>query len=206
MSDILLTEDKNEKSLKDLRHDLEYTISNCSNMHNRLCTSDRLSKFLIIEYSLFSIVNSLIPKYFSFITSPDSQSRICSILDFVSVNVSIILLVASLYISLANYSDRITKAMTCLNKLKRLKKKLENFSPIDFTQETRNEYNEIVDDMECRSDLDFYKTCKVKNFIHHNFSLQDHFLFQAQIFFFWLFRFLLVIFPLLFYLFCFIYR
>ncbi|WP_432748220.1 SLATT domain-containing protein [Pectinatus frisingensis] len=153
---------KHDPPLKKLLHDLDYTSKNCSRIYNRLKMYDVVSKKTIVIYSFFSIILSIMPKYFSI-------SNI-NLLDFLSVITSIALLIASLGVSLANYHDRAKNAMTCLNGLKRMKKALESTKDTDSgLTEKRDIYNRIVQNMEIRTDLDFFKTCKEDDFEYHSF-------------------------------------
>ncbi|WP_270348973.1 SLATT domain-containing protein [Megamonas funiformis] len=158
--------------LKKLMHDLDYTASNASNMLNRLKNWDFLSKTIIIEYTVLTIINSLIPKYCSL------SSTTITYLDFFNIIMSIITLVASLCVSIANYPARINNALINLNKLKRLKKTIEEnlyiINDSTYIKESHkkytNDYHNIVDNMECRSNLDFFITCQKDNFQYRSFT------------------------------------
>ena len=77
---------------------------------------------------------------------------------------SIITLVASLCVSIANYPARINNALINLNKLKRLKKTIEEnlyiINDSTYIKESHkkytNDYHNIVDNMECRSNFRFF--------------------------------------------------
>ena len=159
MNEVDLQEDV--KLLKrDFLHDIDYTQSNCSYIQKRLNKWDVYTKIYIVEYSLFSIFFSMIPKYFT------PSQDILALLDFSSVSVSIVMLIFSLYVSLANYQKRAETAVAILNRLKKMKKEITAFSEKEFEEKHQyylKKYNSIVRQMEIRSDLDFYRTCKDKH-------------------------------------------
>lgn len=140
-----------------LENDIKFTSGNYANMYTRLKLRDNISKFLIVYYSVIAVINAIIPKVFVDISA---DKKI--LLDFLSLLISIILLVASLSVSLANYSERCTKAMQGLNKLKRMKKMLSAMDAFDVFnyRESIAYYHEIVDNIELRTDYDYYLTCK----------------------------------------------
>lgn len=112
MNEVDLQEDV--KFLKrDFLHDIDYTQSNCSYIQKRLNKWDIYTKIYIVEYSLFSIFFSMIPKYFT------PSQDLLALLDFSSVSVSIVMLIFSLYVSLANYQKRAETAVDILNRLKK---------------------------------------------------------------------------------------
>ena len=153
---------ENNKKLKEsIEKDIWYTSTNYSNMYDRLCLRNNVSKFLIVYYSVIAIVNSILPKYIENIKIK------AYIFDFSSVIISVILLVASLSVSLANYPERTLKAMEAIDKLKRMKKDLITYSEEDLIEdnykvfkELTQRYHDVVDNMELRSNFDYYKTCK----------------------------------------------
>lgn len=164
---------ENNKKLKEsLEKDIKYTSANYANMHDRLQIRDNISKFLIVYYSVIGIINSILPKYWvSFVDRTN-------IFDFSAVIISIILLVASLSVSLANYSERTIKAVVALDKLKRMKKEIVIYSEDDLIEndyklfkELTQKYHDIVDNMELRSDFDYYKTCKNLNTDRERFTI-----------------------------------
>ena len=148
----------NKKDGKDsLLHDIEYTSSNCSYMQKRLNRWDVHTKIYIIEYSLFSIFLSIAPKYIPI------SGNILGGIEFLSSAVSIVILVVSLYVTLANYQKRAENALLILNKLKKMKKDVSSISDEDFSAKKYNKYSKryyrVVRYMEVRDDLDFYRTC-----------------------------------------------
>ena len=155
-----------EKFLKDI----EYTSLNYSNMYDRLQMRNNWSKFFVVYYSVIAVINAILPKVF---VIPDIY---CTLLDFTSIVVSIIMLVASLSVSLANYSERSLKVMQGLDALKRLKKTLvysnEDLEKEDYKKyrEFLTEYHGIVDKVELRTDYDFYRTCREKGEVRDRFS------------------------------------
>jgi len=188
----------NQKLLKSLQHDIEYTTENYANIYNRLKDSDFVFKVFLIEYSICAIINALIPKFFSL------NDNLKNILDFTSVVISIILLVASLSISLANYSDRIQKSMNAVNKLKRMKKALSSFDEKDFNklkyEEYTKKYHEIVDNMEFRNNIDFFKTCKRFNVINERFNWIKRFKYNLYIILLDVFYYFILLLPIVAYI------
>lgn len=164
---------ENDKKLKNsLEKDINYTSRNYANMYDRLLLRDNVSKFFIVYYSIIAIVNSILPKYIQDIANKSY------IFDFSSVIISIILLVVSLSVSLANYPERKLKAMIALDKLKRMKKDIGIYSEDELVvdkhklfKEITQKYHEIVDNMELRSDYDYYKTCKSLNTDRERFNI-----------------------------------
>lgn len=162
---------KETKIKEFLEKDIKYTSGNYANMHDRLKIRDNMSKFLIIYYSIIGIINSLLPKYMvKFVLETD-------ILNFSALIISIILLVASLYVSLAKYSERTIEAMSALDNLKRMKKEIIMYSEDDLMKdeyklfkELTYKYHNIVDNMELRTDFDYYKTCKSLNTAREKFT------------------------------------
>lgn len=142
----------------DILHDIDYTQSNCSYIQKRLNKWDIYTKIYIVEYSLFSIFFSMLPKYFSL------RTDILALLDFASISVSIVMLVVSLYVSLANYQKRAESALDVLNQLKKMKKDIAAIPEDRFTkkiyEKKSKRYYDIVQKLEIRDDLDFFRTCK----------------------------------------------
>ncbi len=147
-----------------LEKDLLATSTNYANMYDRLHRRNTITKFLIVYYSVIAILYTILPKYFIY------EEAIKNILDFCSVVISIILLVASLSVSMANYSARETRIIQSIDLLKRLKKELQAKHIINKKDFFRyiNRYHEIVDSMELRTNYDYYLTRKkLKKEISH---------------------------------------
>ena len=149
-----------------LEKDIINTSKNYANMYDRLHRRNIMTKFLIVYYSVISILYAILPKYFIL------EEAIKNTLDFFSVIISIILLVSSLAVSMANYSIRETKAMKALDTLKRLKKEIqpenclkkeiqvEDCLKKDNYSNYIKKYHKTVDSMELRSNYDYYLTRK----------------------------------------------
>lgn len=142
--------------MKILEKDIINTSKNYANMYDRLHRRNIITKFLIVYYSVISILYAILPKYFIL------EETVKNTLDFFSVVISIILLVSSLAVSMANYSIRETKVMKALDTLKRLKKEIQAEDCIkkDNYSNYIKKYHKTVDSMELRSNYDYYLTRK----------------------------------------------
>lgn len=151
-----------ENSLhKNFRRDITFTAANYSQMYKRLTANDMASRFFTTYYSAFSIILSLLPLFF--------EERIASrqMLEFLLLISSIIVLIVSLMISFAKYSERSHQVMVGLNQIKRLKKELVKYTDNDLTADDFKKYeifveryHQIVDHIELRADRDYYRACK----------------------------------------------
>lgn len=150
-----------QKLLTSIKRDIEFTSGNYAQMYNRLKLNDSISKFLITYYSTVSIIYGLFPLFF------EDKIVYLTGLDFLMMSLSVVVLIASLLISFAQYGERSKQVMTGLDRLKRLKKELLQYSDDNFTKELYkkfiDEYHGIVDSIELRSDLDYFRTCKELN-------------------------------------------
>ena len=150
-----------QKLLTSIKRDIEFTSGNYAQMYNRLKLNDSISKFLITYYSTVSIIYGLFPLFF------EDKIVYLTGLDFLMMSLSVVVLIASLLISCAQYGERSKQVMTGLDRLKRLKKELLQYSDDNFTKELYkkfiDEYHGIVDSIELRSDLDYFRTCKELN-------------------------------------------
>jgi hypothetical protein len=131
------------------------------------------------------------------------------------------MLAYSLINSNANYSRRIDIITLAINSLKKLKR--DSIIDTDI-EKFKHEYNRIVDDVEFRSDIDFFHTvkarCKEHNVkwykpfnsngskdrtqLHNYLSEISPFYLQGKICLIWCFKALIVLLPLLVTLFCFL--
>lgn len=145
--------ENNINYMKILEKDIIITSKNYANMYDRLHRRNIMTKFLIVYYSVISILYAILPKYFIL------EEAIKNTLDFFSVIISIILLVSSLAVSMANYSIRETKAMKALDTLKRLKKEIQVEEKDNYSSYIKK-YHKTVDSMELRSNYDYYLTRK----------------------------------------------
>lgn len=150
-----------QKLLTSIKRDIEFTSGNYAQMYNRLKLNDSISKFLITYYSTVSIIYGLFPLFF------EDKIVYLTGLDFLMMSLSVVVLIASLLISFDQYGERSKQVMTGLDRLKRLKKELLQYSDDNFTKELYkkfiDEYHGIVDSIELRSDLDYFRTCKELN-------------------------------------------
>lgn len=152
------------KLQESIKRDIEFTSGNYAQMYKRLKTNDMASRFFVVYYSTVSIIYGLFPLFFK------EKIVSLSVLNFFMISLSIIVLIASLLISLAQYGERSKKAMTGLDQLKQLKKRLQYDEDcylikkdcIDY-KKVIEDYHKIVDDVELRSDLDYFRTCKELN-------------------------------------------
>ena len=124
------------------------TLSNYINMEKRLSESKRMSNLILTYYSIFLIINSLTALYFEWY-----NKQLC---EYFGLILSIVLLAYSLINSNANYSQRIDSVTNAINELKTLKRTLTD----DNINEFKDKYYNITDNVEFRSDIDFFYTVK----------------------------------------------
>lgn len=155
--------DKAEKTdlLASIQRDVEVTASNYAQMYERLHMRDSASKFFVTYYSVFAILFSLIPFFFG------EQITYRPRFDFLTISMSIVVLFASLLISVAKYSERALQAVKALDDLKRLKKDLSKYTADDMRDNECKQYDscveryhQIIDRMELRTEIDYYRSCK----------------------------------------------
>lgn len=143
--------------------------SNYAYQLKRLTRDKKRADFILIYYSLALIVYSLSAKFYPLFFDETWIS-------YSSIILSTIVLIYSVVISHAEYSDRIASIQHGLNEVKRLKRELgslpedlpENTSSISEDGNTdshlsifnrlKNEYDQLVSSTEVRDDLDFYYT------------------------------------------------
>lgn len=125
------------------------TLSNYINMEKRLSENKKLSDFVLAYYSLFFIINSLTAVYFDLY-----NSKLC---EYFGIILSVIMLAYSFINSNANYTRRIDIITNAINELKTLKR---NPFPDENIEIFINKYNDIVDNVEFRNDIDFFRTIK----------------------------------------------
>lgn len=128
---------------------MDTTQSNYANMIKRLDRRNKVSNYVLIYYSIFLIAITLTGKYF-----PKYFSTILG--EYFGILLSIIMLAYSLVNNSANYSVRISKIEEALNKLKTIKREINNEN-IDTYKE---KYYAITDTTERREDVDFFVTVK----------------------------------------------
>lgn len=127
----------------------ETTLKNYTNMLKRLVSEDRTSKYILIYYSLAVIIYSLTSEFYSEIYNTELSN-------FISIIMSVVLLIYSIINSNAKYPERISKIEHSINELKSLKR---NFNKGTLAQQIEA-YNTIVDSTELRADVDFFNTVK----------------------------------------------
>lgn len=141
--------DKQKYSASKVRKIVDTTLSNYANMIKRLERKKNISEFVLTYYSVFLIITTLTGKYF-----PDFYDTTVS--DYFNIILSVVVLIYSLIIKNANYSTRIDAIMISLNKLKSIKRRIDD----ENVEECNEEYNDIVDKTERRNDVDFFITVK----------------------------------------------
>lgn len=152
-------DNSHENLLESLKRDIAFTSGNYGQMHDRLILRDWASRIAIVYYSLVTIIYAVLSLCFTVSNE--------GLLDFVSICVSLITLVASLMISFARYSERAPKVMQALDRIKRIKKELAKYSFADLCKNDYalydsfvEKYHATVDEVELRSEIDYYRTCK----------------------------------------------
>ena len=128
---------------------IDTTQSNYANMIKRLSRKNKVSNFVLIYYSIFLIIATLTSKYFPWYFNSKLG-------EYFGIILSVIVLAYSLVNNSANYAVRIANIETALNKLKTIKRGLEDRE----LEECVREYNEITDATERRDDVDFFITVK----------------------------------------------
>lgn len=141
--------DKQKYNATKMRKIVDTTLSNYANMIKRLERKKNISEFVLTYYSMFLIIMTLTGKYF-----PGLYDTTVS--DYFNIILSVVVLIYSLIIKNANYSTRIDAIMDSLNKLKSIKRRIDD----DNVEKCNEEYNDIVDKTERRDDVDFFITVK----------------------------------------------
>lgn len=128
------------------------TQNNYSNMLKRLQLKKSFSNFVVTYYSIALIVYSLTAEFFPSIFDVKLSS-------YFNIILSIVVLVYSLIITNAKYSERIQSAERVLNEVKSKKRELKTD---ENAMEKLKEYEIIMSKAEYRSELDFFHTLKQK--------------------------------------------
>ena len=128
------------------------TQNNYSNMLKRLQLKNSFSNFVVTYYSIALIVYSLTAEFFPSIFDVKLSS-------YFNIILSIVVLVYSLIITNAKYSERIQSAERVLNEVKSKKRELKTD---ENAMEKLKEYEIIMSKAEYRSELDFFHTLKQK--------------------------------------------
>lgn len=128
---------------------MEITQCNYDNMLKRLLRKKQFSNFVITYYSIALIIYSLTAEFF-----PEQFNEKLS--SYFNIILSIVVLMYSLIITNANYSERIDSARSVLNQIKMKKRELTEKN----IEEIRSGYDQIMLKAEYRSDIDFFRTLK----------------------------------------------
>lgn len=128
---------------------MNITQSNYANMINRLKRREKVSSFALIYYSVFTIILSLTVAFY-----PNNFDMNLS--NYLGIVLSIIMLVYSIINNNANYSTRILKIEKSLNKVKSIKREIND----NNLNEKKDEYDNVVKFTEIREDTDFFLTVK----------------------------------------------
>lgn len=128
---------------------MDITQCNQANMLKRLDKNSKFSSFVLIYYSIVLIIYALTAIYF-----PQYYDETLS--GYFSIIISVVILAFSIINGNSKYSERIKMTESTLNAVKALKRELtdENLS------EKNDEYNQIIDRMEYRAEVDFFNTLK----------------------------------------------
>lgn len=149
-------EDKENKNVKydkkKWKKIMTITQDNYANIIKRLERKSKISNIILIYYSIFLIMCTLTTKYFP-------KRFNCTLSEYFSLLLSVIVLAYSLVNNNANYAIRIKNVEKSLNKMKDMKRKLEEKSNEEL-KEMINQYNELTDATERREDVDFFRTIK----------------------------------------------
>ena len=135
---------------------MDVTQSNYANMIKRLERRYKVSNYILIYYSIFLIIMTLTTHYF-----PGYFHA--KLGEYFGVILSIVVLAYSLINNSANYPVRIADVERALNKIKTIKREL-NEESIECCKE---KYYAVTDATERRDDMDFFITvvnlCKANN-------------------------------------------
>lgn len=145
----LKQEYKNKYDCHKWKKIMDTTQSNYANMIKRLERRYKVSNYILIYYSIFLIIITLTGKYFPAYFNSNLG-------EYFGVVLSVIVLAYSLVNNSANYSVRIARIEDALNKLKTIKRDLNE----DSLEQKKEEYNKVADTTERRDDVDFFITVK----------------------------------------------
>lgn len=148
-----------KKNLLDsLNHDCSFTIENFANMQRRFSTRNSYTSFVLVYYSLISIINDLLPKFFVV------SDKNLNVLEFFNVCASIVFFYFALQIGFANYGSRSNKLSDIVAQLKFFTKQLKKYSETGISREQYkklvNEYHELIETAEAVPRRDYYHTCQ----------------------------------------------
>lgn len=150
---------KTKKDLyNSLVHDCSFTIENFANMQRRFSTRNSFTSFILVYYSLLSIINDLLPKFF--VISDDKYNN----LEFFNICTSIVFFYFALQIGFADYGTRSHKLADAVAQLKFFTKQLKKYTENGITKEEYkelvNQYHELIETTEPVPRRDYYRTCQ----------------------------------------------
>ena len=160
-------EEKIKKEIKEkFLIDIKYERNVCSSMYERFHKWDAFTKMYLIEYPFFCILSSILPQYVPF----DSWNE--SLLEFMLVSLSIILLIASVCVTFANFQKRAEKTLYIIKKWEKFMNDISANLDDSFEYEDYlNRYHQIASRMECPDKIDIYtarKACNEDGYIHES--------------------------------------
>ena len=160
-------DEKIKKELKEkLLIDIKYERTVCSSMYERFHKWDAFAKMYLIEYSFFCILLSILPQYVPF----DRWSR--SLLEFMLVSLSIILLIASVCVTSANLQKRAEKTLRIMKKWEKFINDISaNLDDSFEYEDSLNRYHQIACRMDRPDKIDIYtarKACEEDGNIHES--------------------------------------
>ena len=144
------TEEKpinNEYDVAKWKRIMDVTQNNYANMIKRLERRYKVSNYALIYYSIFLIIMTLTAHYFP-------RYFHAKLGEYFGVILSIVVLAYSLINNSANYSVRIADVERALNKIKTIKRELNEES----IETCKKNYNAVTDATERRDDMDFFIT------------------------------------------------
>lgn len=146
-----------------------------SNQLKRLSVSSKRANFILIYYSIALIIYTLALRYFNHMLHQDFT-------EFASIVISIMILIYSIISSNSRFSERAHDVEFSLNQIKRMKRKLANIPSMSYDEQGeefedfKEKYEDLIDNVEYRDDLDFYYTvkyfCKKFNINFHTGELE----------------------------------
>lgn len=164
-----------------LIHDCSFTIENFANMQRRFSTKNSYTSFILVYYSLLSIINDLLPKFFTIV----EQKQI--VLEFFNICASIVFLYFALQVGFANYGSRSHKLSNVVAQLKFFTKQLKKYSEAGVSKEQYgklvNQYHELIETTEPVPRRDYYHTCQSLDSkrVYTHFTYQERAIIRFQI-------------------------
>ena len=160
-------EEKIKKEIKEkFLIDIKYERNVCSSMYERFHKWDAFTKLYLIEYPFFCILLSILSRYVPF----DSWNG--SLLECMLVSLSIILLIASVFVTLANFQKCAEKTLCIMKEWEKFMNDISANLDDSFEYEDYlNRYHQIASRMECPDKIDIYtarKACNEDGHIHES--------------------------------------